>query len=686
MNNMNEDRENAPSDMNIMNKNDNEINDTVNNININETLNNAKHPDRQPAANDFAVQNEAQIPFNSAQQSTAEAPSGAAAPIYQNQAVFYNPAVSARKKRKFNISKRDVFFAAVFFAVSLVITDFVLWHGLSLGFSISFALLFATVTAYYGGKIKKSSSFAVCCGFLSIAAAGSFAVCNDIKVKVFMLLPTALLFAVYVRGISCGFSRSTGSFKVLADAAESAFKIPFQNAGAVFGGYFGLSAKNRANKNVVAGLLLAVPVLLVVIPLLASSDAAFENLVKSLFENVATVLGKIIVALLISVLLVVYAVSNKYYKPQKAKSRAVHRAVNPAVSISFLSVISAVYLVFLFSQLAYFFSAFSGVLPQGYTYSASVFARRGFYEMVAVCFINTALLSAVAALTKKQNGKAPVAIKALSLFIVMFSMLLLVIAAAKMGLNISAFGLSKNRLFVCLLMAAFAVVLIFFAIHLLAPKVPYMQPVIIICSAIFIAFAYFNSDNAIVKYNIAKYESGAISSIDGYYLSNLKGAFVSDFAEIEKSGNNSAANGARSAIIGRICECCPEFFGGGFAVNNDIEYKKSDFREYNLLGDQVKKDAAVFYNSLSEKERRTLYSQYLLEERGGTYDPDSNSYNVWENDGNEAVYSYDSATGEYIKSQSVHAAVYESNGYDDDNYGNERENESGSYLYVSKIK
>ena len=101
MNNMNEGRENAPCNMNIMNKNDNKINDTANNINANETLNNARHPDRHPAANDFAGQNEVQIPFNSAPQSTAEAPSGAAAPIYQNQAVFYNPAVTASKKRKF---------------------------------------------------------------------------------------------------------------------------------------------------------------------------------------------------------------------------------------------------------------------------------------------------------------------------------------------------------------------------------------------------------------------------------------------------------------------------------------------------------------------------------------------------------------------------------------------------------
>ena len=499
-----------------------------------------------------------------------------------------------------------------------------------------------------------------------------------------MLIPTAILFALYVCGISGGLRRRCGSAKILGDAAKSVFKTPAENIGAVVGGYCGFSLKSKANKNVVIGILMALPVLAAVIPLLASSDAAFENLVKTAFKNIGTGIGKIIIAAVIAFLLIVYAVSNKY-SAQAAKAPSVSRRLNPAVSVSFLSVISCVYLVFLFSQLAYFFSAFSGVLPQGYTYSASEFARRGFYEMAAVCIINTALLSAVAVLTKKSPQKVLRAVKALSLFIMLFSALLLAISAAKMGLNISIFGLTKNRLFVCLLMAAFGVVLIFFAIHLLAPKVPYMQPVIIICSAIFIAFAYFNSDNAIVKYNIAKYESGAISSIDGYYLSNLKGAFVSDFAEIEKSGNNSAANGARSAIIGRICDCCPEFFGGGFAVNNDIEYKKSDFREYNLLGDQVKKDAAVFYNSLSEKERRTLYSQYLLEERGGTYDPDSNSYNVWENDGNEAVYSYDSATGEYIKSQSVHAAVYESNGYDD-NYGNEREKESGSYLYVSKIK
>lgn len=646
--NMNNGTQSVPSDMHNMNNNTNKIN------NIQSNINNAP-------------------PIYSAPM-----------PPYADFGAYYPPAPTV-KKRKIAVSKRDFVFALLFFGTAIVITDFVLWHGLSLGFSLAFLLLFAVVTAYYADKGKRPPAFAVSCGALSLASAGLFAVSNDEFLKLFMLIPTALLFALYVCGISGGLRRRCGSAKILGDAAKSVFKTPAENIGAVVGGYCGFSLKNKANKNVVIGILMALPVLAAVIPLLASSDAAFENLVKTAFKNIGTGIGKTIIAAVIAFLLIVYAVSNKY-SAKAAKAPSVSRRLNPAVSVSFLSVISCVYLVFLFSQLAYFFSAFSGVLPQGYTYSASEFARRGFYEMAAVCIINTALLSAVAVLTKKSPQKVLRAVKALSLFIMLFSALLLAISAAKMGLNISIFGLTKNRLFVCLLMAAFGVVLIFFAIHLLAPKVPYMQPVIIICSAIFIAFAYFNSDNAIVKYNIAKYESGAISSIDGYYLSSLKGALVSDFAEIEKSGNNSAVNGARSAIIGRICECCPEFFGGGFAVNNDIEYKKSDFREYNLLGDQVKKDAVVYYNSLSEKERRTLYSQYLLEERGGTYDPDSNSYTVWENDGNEAVYSYDSATGEYIKSQSVHAAVYESNGYDDDNYGNERENESGSYLYVSKIK
>lgn len=648
MNNMNEGRESMPSDMHNMNNNINKIN------NIQSNINNAP-------------------PIYSAPM-----------PPYADFGAYYPPAPTV-KKRKIAVSKRDVVFALLFFGTAIVITDFVLWHGLSLGFSLAFLLLFAVVTAYYADKGKRPPAFAVSCGALSLAGAGSFAVSNDEFLKLFMLIPTALLFALYVCGISGGLRRRCGSVKILGDAAKSVFKIPAENIGAVVGGYCGFSLKNKANKNVVIGILMALPVLAAVIPLLASSDAAFENLVKTAFKNIGTGIGKIIIAAVIAFLLIVYAVSNKY-SAQAAKAPSVSRRLNPAVSVSFLSVISCVYLVFLFSQLAYFFSAFSGVLPQGYTYSASVFARRGFYEMVAVCFINTALLSAVAALTKKQNGKVPVAIKALSLFIVMFSMLLLVIAAAKMGLNISAFGLSKNRLFVCLLMAAFAVVLIFFAIHIFAPKMPYMQTVIIACSVMFIAFSYVNTDRVIAKYNIAKFQSEQSGSLDGSYLSDLSGCYASDFAELEKSGSNLLKNGARKAIIEKITKCYPEFFYESFSIKKDIKYEKTDFREYNLLGDQVKKDAAVFYNSLSEKERHTLYSQYLLEERGGTYDPDSNSYNVWENDGNEAVYSYDSATGEYIKSQSVHAAVYESNGYDDDNYGNERENESGSYLYVSKIK
>ena len=455
MNNMNVNNgtQSTPSDMHNMNNNINNIN------NIQSNINNAP-------------------PIYSAPM-----------PPHADFGAYYPPAPTV-KKRKIAVSKRDIVFALLFFGTAIVITDFVLWHGLSLGFSLAFLLLFAVVTAYYADKGKRPPAFAVFCGALSLAGAGSFAVSNDEFLKLFMLIPTALLFALYVCGISGGLRRRCGSAKILGDAAMSVFKTPAENIGAVVGGYCGFSLKNKANKNVVIGILMALPVLAAVSPLLASSDAAFENLVKTAFKNIGTGIGKIIIAAVIAFLLIVYAVSNKY-SAQAAKAPSVSRRLNPAVSVSFLSVISCVYLVFLFSQLAYFFSAFSGVLPQGYTYSASEFARRGFYEMAAVCIINTALLSAVAVLTKKSPQKVLRAVKALSLFIMLFSALLLAISAAKMGLNISIFGLTKNRFFVCLLMAAFGVVLIFFAIHLLAPKVPYMHPVIIICSAIFIAFAYF---------------------------------------------------------------------------------------------------------------------------------------------------------------------------------------------------
>ena len=145
-------------------------------------------------------------------------------PPHADFGAYYPPAPTV-KKRKIAVSKRDIVFALLFFGTAIVITDFVLWHGLSLGFSLAFLLLFAVVTAYYADKGKRPPAFAVSCGALSLAGAGSFAVSNDEFLKLFMLIPTAILFALYVCGISGGLRRR-GAPKYSATPQRAFLKHP----------------------------------------------------------------------------------------------------------------------------------------------------------------------------------------------------------------------------------------------------------------------------------------------------------------------------------------------------------------------------------------------------------------------------------------------------------------------------
>ena len=152
------------------------------------------------------------------------------------------------------------------------------------------------------------------------------------------------------------------------------------------------------------GILLAIPVLMVVIPLLISSDVAFAGFIKSLFENITLTVFKIIVGLIITPFVIAYcfALKNserKEYTPSK------FGGIDNTIVISFLSAISICYLTYLFSQLAYFFSAFKGFLPEGYEFNVSTYARRGFFEMSAIAAINFLVIFGSLLLSKKKKGK-----------------------------------------------------------------------------------------------------------------------------------------------------------------------------------------------------------------------------------------------------------------------------------------
>ncbi|MCH5317663.1 MAG: DUF4173 domain-containing protein [Eubacterium sp.] len=562
-----------------------------------------------------------------------------------NNNYFTPPAPMVKEKRVLHAEKRDGIFALLIFASVFVFIDFAVFHAFNFGFTLSFFVMFAVFTAYLWNGKTRPSLFACLCGLLSLGGSVTFTLSRDIFVNAIMVFLISALFTIYVFGISGSFRSNEGSFKMLTDLLYGTGVSPFSNLFPAVKAVGSTSSKNKNFTYGIIGAALALPVLLVVIPLLVSGDAAFRGLISAIGKNIGEYVGVFILAVIFAPYAFSYAFTRKNaldVKTDGAKKHKSLRFVPNAVSVSFLCVISATYIIYLFSQLAYFFSAFSGILPEGYEYSASVYAREGFFEMFAICVINMALISAVNICTKKENeGRPSVVLKAAECFISLFSLLILITAMSKMVLNVEIFGLSKYRLLVSLLMIMLAVMILFFVLHIFLPKANYMQTIILVCSTLFIAFSFADMDNLVSRYNVNAYANGKIDTLDVEYMSEwLSESAVPYIVSIAQGDDNKLAQEAKDCIIDKIA------YDNNISLTltdeNTLECASiTDFREFNLTVKIANEMICDYFNSLPENERQKYrgvitgsfindWDQEFSQENSGAYiDDDPADYSHW---------------------------------------------------------
>ena len=227
--------------------------------------------------------------------------------------------------------------------------------------------------------------------------------------------------------------------------------------------------------------------------------------------------------------------------------------------------------------------------------------------MFAICCINVALVSLVLMLCKRnEQGSVPISIKILSLFISLFDFVLLISAAAKMVMNVRQYDLSRNRVLVCTFMLMIAVILVFFTVHIFAPKVPYMRSVIIICSVIFIAMSYSDINSRIAEYNVREYKnSGVTDSVDVHALYDLGDGGVESLIMLSNDKNEAysvpASYDAHSALVSITANNYELDF------DSDMQVKIRDFRFFNLARYKALKAIAENCRYLKEND----YNKYL---------------------------------------------------------------------------
>lgn len=424
------------------------------------------------------------------------------------------PCYDFPEEEPFELTKRDIIFCVSAAVSCILMVIFGLFGNFALGFTLS-SLLLISVLGIYFRDAKSTRVTAVVCGALAAAGTVTFITTSNGSVRFFMAVEILLLCLVLFDSL-VNHEKSGGTVLRILGAAKSAIlNLPISVKS-----FF---SKKDGNQNtlgkILVGVLCALPALFVIIPLLASSDTAFSGMMDTLVRNSIPTAAKTILGLIFATFVISYGLSLKKDKLRDIEAPE-KREIESIYIISFLSAVSLAYLLYLFSQLAYFFSAFAAILPEGYEFTLSGYARRGFFELCAIAVINFIIVLSSILLSSK-NGSPHAAVKALCTFISVFTLLISATAISKMVLYIDSFGMTVLRLTTSSFMVFLSIVFASLLLRIYIPKIKVIKTALFTAAAVLLILGTVNVNAVTAKYNYDRYVDKSLPHIDISAIADL---------------------------------------------------------------------------------------------------------------------------------------------------------------------
>lgn len=425
-------------------------------------------------------------------------------------------------ERKYNLV--DMIFALIAFGIG-ILGYFTVENGFALGCGLFFSIASIGAILYcivkkegaieWKGVVMLSVSIILSFGF-------SFGERNFILLFFnFFLCLWAFFYGIYVL-FGNRSDKNIGKL-FLYDTLKVSFLMPFSSLGSFFGALFAPLKKSGTKKVGYAflGLFLAIIPSIVVCNLLANNDPAFDSFISSIstsfeFESFLTIC---FYSLIIAIFGFSFIFSAKEKKHKDVLSQESYdefitnyrKADQTFVYFTIIPLI-AIYIVFLFSQLSYFTSTFSGILPEGETFSSC--ARRGFFEVCTVAFINGIMIFMMGLFTKRNEDKKSVSQKVFSTILSVLTLGLLSVSMSKMLLYIQEYGLTQKRFYTMVIMSIMCIIFILSIIKQYYDKLNAISISVILCICFFCFILYFKPSEFIASYNIDRYLNGIDEKLD----------------------------------------------------------------------------------------------------------------------------------------------------------------------------
>ncbi len=426
--------------------------------------------------------------------------------------------------------------------------------------SYVFCLVFPVSVTPFGGMLFLITLFLFAFIFLKIKGHKLPAISSLAGVSA-MVLSTSLVLSsnsfihffayIYCLGAFCYFiytamgntNKKGFSNYLIADWAEAMFISPFSSLKKPQMVHAMFSGKRKGSLNVIKklgiGLGIAVVPTTIAFALL-SYDERFTSLAGNIFNFEEIDIFTHVFCFLCAIPLGMFMfslylssdekkVSGKFSEEKMEKFDGKMKMASLITVLAAVVPLLAVYVLFFVSQRQYYVSAFTGVLPQNFSYAE--YAREGFFQLCAVSVINLVIIALVILFTKKSKASS-VMLKILTVIFSVFTLVLISTAIAKLVMYINIYGLTQKRFYAAWFMLVLALVFIAVAISRFVPKISILAVSSAVLVASFTVLALCNADRMIAKYNVDRYINGTISTVDVMAMEELGDAATPELIKL----------------------------------------------------------------------------------------------------------------------------------------------------------
>ncbi|MCM1193043.1 MAG: DUF4173 domain-containing protein [Butyrivibrio sp.] len=405
--------------------------------------------------------------------------------------------------------------AALIYAVFYAFCMYRNGSGVTFPFFVAGSLLFLYLSlAKLGTTLKKGSAFYMA----AMVLLGVSAFCTDDgriiffnKLGIFLLV-MSLLLKQYFDTSKWGLGKFLHSIFCLAFGAFGEVPRPFQDAA-----LYRKSGREKGDRRIWAvglGLLVGVPLVFVVLMLLASADVLFRRMTDGFLGNIS--LGNImnVVFRITFMFLASYCLTSRLCRKRIREEVKDKRTGDPIPAITVTGMLTALYLVFSVVQIE---GLFLGrlQLPAGYTYAS--YAREGFFQLLAVSFLNLVIVLVCLYYFKESKVlKTILTIMSVCTFVMIAS------SAMRMVLYIRSYYLTFLRVLVLWALALLAVLFVGVLINVFKAGFPLFRYSVAVVTVLYLALSFAHPDYIIARVNVENaVEAGERGNPDYRYLISL---------------------------------------------------------------------------------------------------------------------------------------------------------------------